>query len=245
MTTKRAMTIALIANGALIVVAISLGLAKTGNPGRYFGEGRFTMAFSCAQLLLVAFFAARTFLARRKLAPKLGFFSAAWLWALIAAGFVFLAADDGFQIHEHLDVMIHKKFHIHQTSLSDRLDDALIAVYGLIGATVLWVFRRELLKFKRILPPLVAGFACLFISVCFDTISNDEQWLVRFFGDMAVPKQLGGWFSAGDGAFTLLGEGLFVAAFYLVYRAASQPDTVASASSMNSQGISGLNSREQ
>jgi hypothetical protein len=213
----RAATLALVFNGAVIAYAIYRGLSKTGNPGRYFGEGRFTTIISCTQLLLIALFAGLTFHARRKLTPDRSALSGPALWAFIAAGFVFLAADDAFEVHEHMDMMVHQLLHLQETSLTDRLDDVLVALYGVIGCGFLWVYRRELLSFKPILPLLGAGFACLGASVVCDMISNDEAPLRWYFQDAPVPKQLNGWFSAGDGAFTLLGEGFFLAAFYVAF----------------------------
>jgi hypothetical protein len=213
-----ATTIPVLSNAALIVYAINRGLAKSGNPGRYFGEGRFTTIISCAQLLLIALFAGLTFLARRKLTPGRSIFSGPALWAFIAAGFVFLAADDAFEIHEHFDIVIHQIFHLQETPLTDRIDDALIALYGVIGCAFLWFYRHEFLAFKFILPPLIGGFICLALSVLCDTISNDATWLRWYAQDAPIPPQLNGWFSAGDGAFTLLGEASFIAAFYLAFR---------------------------
>ena len=222
MTSHRAITTAVGANFVIIAFAIILGLGTAGKPSRYFGEGSFTTAISCGQLLAVAFFSGRMFLARRPLAPPIGSISAAWVWGLIAAGFAFLAADDAFEIHEQLDRIIHATFHIQETAWTDRLDDMIIAVYGLLGFSVLWLFRREILLFRPMRKPMAGGFLCLFASVVCDTISNDEQLLVWLCCDPATAKQLNSWFAVGDGAFTLLAEGLFLAAFYLSYRAADE-----------------------
>jgi hypothetical protein len=214
----RVTTIVLAIECAVIIYAIFRGLGKTGNPGRYFGEGRFTTIISCAQLLLIAFFAGLTFLERRKATPERSIFSGPVLWALVAAGFAFLAADEAFELHERIDIITHQILHLQETPLSDRLDDLLVALYGVIGCGILWKYRLELHSFRKVLPILVAGFACLAASVLCDIISNDETGLKWFFRDAPIPKQLNGWFSAGDGAFTLLGEGFFLAAFYLAYR---------------------------
>jgi hypothetical protein len=227
MNRARAATIALAFNCALVVFAIVKGIGKSGNPGRYFGEGRFTTLFSCVQLLLIAYFAWQTFLTRRRLATGRSIFSGPALWAFVAAGFVFLAADDAFKIHEQIDIIIHAVFHLQETPFTDRLDDALIALYGVIGSGFLWAYRRELIAFKEILPLLGAGFVSLAASVLCDTISNDEIVLRWFFQDTPVPKQLNGWFSAGDGAFTLIGEGFFAAAFYLAFRASRRSSDAA------------------
>jgi hypothetical protein len=219
MTRRRAITTSVVANLIVIGHAIILGLVRTGNPSRFFGEGRHTTVVSCAQLLAVSFFSTRIFLARRSLASKVGSISSAWVWVFIAAGFVFLAADEALEIHERLDWLIHRTFHMRPTAWTDRLDDAIIAIYGFIGLAILWVFRRELLFFKRILRPLGGGFVCLFASVACDAISNGGRFLIWLFGNGATAKRLHVWFLVGDGAFTLLAEGLFVAAFYLSYRA--------------------------
>ena len=227
MNRARAATTALVLNCALVSYAILRGLGKSGNPGRYFGEGRFTTFFSCAQLLLVAFFAWQTFLNRRRLAPGRSVFSGPALWAFVAAGFLFLAADDAFKIHERIDIIIHEVFQMQETPFTDRLDDALIALYGVIGFGFLWTYRRELLVFKEILPLLGAGFVSLAASVLCDTVSNDQTVLRWFFQDAPVPKQLNGWFSAGDGAFTLIGEGFFAAAFYLAFQSSRKSSAAA------------------
>lgn len=219
MNRTRAALLALAFNCGVVTHAILRGLSKTGNPGRYFGEGRFTTFISCGQLLVVALLAWLTFLARRRqaVAVRRSVFSGPALWAFIAAGFVFLAADDAFKIHENFDFVIHELLHLPETPLTDRIDDALIALYGVVGCGFLWAYRRELLAFKEILPPLGAGFVGLALSVACDVISNDDSGVRWFYQTEPVPQQLAGWFSAGDGAFTLLGEGFFVAAFYVAF----------------------------
>jgi hypothetical protein len=212
---------ALWANTLLITFAIALGLAKTGNPSRYFGEGRFTTAFSCFQLLLTAMFAGRIFAVRRAAATMRGFRAGYWVWLLVSVGFVFLALDDALQIHEKIDHWIGDIFHLKHGPWKDRIDDAVIGAYGFIGLGVLWTFRGELRQFRVMLKPLGYGFGCLCASIICDTLSNNLGvflWLTR--GDRPLARKLDGWFSVGDGAFTLLAEGLFAAAFLIAWRVA-------------------------
>jgi hypothetical protein len=194
-----------------------LGLVKTGNPSRYFGEGRFTTAISCGQLLLAAFFSFSIFQARR--AQTVGRESAGyWLWAFVAGGFVFLAADDAFQFHEQMDKVINKIFHLPKTALTDRIDDAIICLYALIGLWVLWMFRKEMRDFRRMLLPLIVGFVFAFASMVCDTLGNREDVFFWLTNDRALAKRLEGWADTGDGAFTLLAEGMFAGAFYFGWR---------------------------
>lgn len=138
----------------------------------------------------------------------------------MAAGFVFLAADDAFQFHEHMDTFIQKLFHLPKNGLTDRIDDAIIGIYGVIGLWVLWLYRRELLQFRPMLRPLITGFACMAVSVFCDTISNRIDVLLWLTGSVPTAKWLDGWFSVGDGAFTLLAEGFFAVSFFCGWRRA-------------------------
>ena len=62
---------------------------------------------------------------------------------VMGAGFVFLAADDAFLIHENLDFKIHAALGIETTTWTDRIDDILIGVYGVVGLAVLFIFPRR------------------------------------------------------------------------------------------------------
>lgn len=208
-------TTIIVADLIIVTVAVMLSLMTTGKPSRYFGEGRFTTVISCVQLLAVAFFSSRIFVARQSHALQVGSLSGAWVWRFIAIGFVFLAADDAFQIHEWLDHIVHRMLDLQETAWTDRLDDAIIALYGLIGLALLWLFRREICCFTGIWKSLSAGFLCLFISIVCDTLSNDEQLLFWLFTNVRTGQSVKGWISVGDGAFTLLAEGVFLGGFYL------------------------------
>ena len=220
---KRVLNWVICANIAIILFATILGLLKTGNPSRYFGEGRFTTGISCLQLLIVAFLALQTFRERRAAVRGGVSRSGPWLWLLIAAGFVFLSADDAFQIHEGIDRIIHKRFHLEQTGLTDRIDDAIIALYLAGGLFVLWLFRKEMALFRGMLPMLGAGLAVACGSIVFDTLSNKPDIISWFIADLAQVKKIEGWLAVGDGACELLAEGFFIAAFYVAWCIARAP----------------------
>lgn len=215
-------------NLLLIVFTVAHGLLKTGNPSRYFGEHRYTTYISSAQLLTIGVFAFLTFRKRRQVvapeAEKRGLFrSPVLVWLLIASGFAFLAVDEVAELHERMDKVIVKALDLPRTPLTERIDDAILASYGLIGLAVLWICRREILPFRRVmLKPLAAGFVCLFIGVLCDTAAHDDHFFHWLTGDLAAAKALNGWFSAAEGAFTLLPEGLFLAAFYAAWKNAER-----------------------
>ena len=66
--------------------------------------------------------------------------------------------------------------------------------------------------------PMIAGFIGLFLMVLCDTAAHDDHFFLWLTGDLPLAKKLNGWFSALEGALTLLPEGLFMAAFHAAWR---------------------------
>ncbi|MBI5397571.1 MAG: hypothetical protein HZA91_19920 [Verrucomicrobia bacterium] len=203
----------------VVLSAVARGLSNTGDPSRYFGEGRYVTFVSCAQLLAIGALSFCIYWKRRGGSPSV--FGAPLVWFLAACGFVFLAFDEVFEIHEAMDFFIHRAFQITETPFTDRIDDAIIALYGVIGLGVMVISRREVLQFRReMFRPIAAGFAAMLVSVVCDTLSNGYELAVQLTGDPASAKALHDWLSVSDGAFTLLAEAFFVAAFYAGWRQA-------------------------
>ncbi|MDB6071376.1 MAG: hypothetical protein JWL81_2547 [Verrucomicrobiales bacterium] len=215
-------------NIVVIAFAITHGLLRTGNPSRYFGEGRYTTFLSAAQLLGIGLLSWRIFRLRvvnssKKFSDTTESDTAGgrWIWLLMAAGFLFLAIDEVAQLHERMDRGIIRFFNLPRTPLTDRIDDAILAAYGLAGLALMWCCRRELLNFRRaMLGPMLAGFAAMFVGILCDTAANDNHYLFRLTGDLAAAQALNGWFSALEGAFTLLPEAMFLTAFHAAWRQA-------------------------
>lgn len=177
------------------------------------------MVISCLQLLAVAVFCVLIFRERDRTLRGTSGRLAGFVWIAIAAGFVFLTLDESLQIHEKLDKWILRAFSLENNQITDRLDDALIGVYGVAGLFVMWLCRREMLQFRSpMFKPLVFGFIALVLSVLSDTISNGDEFLLAMTGDLATARKLNGWFSVFDGVFTFIAEGFFVAAFYEGWR---------------------------
>lgn len=214
-------------NLILIVFTILLGLLKTGNPSRYFGEGRYSTFWSAAQLLAIGGLAWQIFIARKRQTARTGerrplLQRVHYVWLLMAAGFAFLAVDEVGELHERMDRFIIRALDLPHTPLTDRIDDAIMMSYGLIGLGVLWICRKELLAYQRCMrSPMIAGFCCLFLGLLCDTAANDDQFFLWLTGDLPLAKKLNGWFSAFEGALTLLPEGLFLAAFYAGWKQTS------------------------
>lgn len=94
------------------------------------------------------------------------------IWLVMAVGFFYLGLDDVLQIHENIDKWIHALLHAQPDNLTDRIDDLLVLLYGLIGLAVMWRSRRDLLAYRAELWPLVPGFLLMVAMVACDTLTN-------------------------------------------------------------------------
>jgi hypothetical protein len=141
------------------------------------------------------------------------------VWGVISLGFLFLAADDLFRIHENADHLIHQVLRLQETPLSDSIDDALIGLYGLIGLGVLIACRDELRTYRTALPYIVCGFLLLFVMVAFDMITNNIDVLPLFL-DRDRAEVVDDWLSIAEDLLKVFAEGFFIVAFWAVLREA-------------------------
>jgi hypothetical protein len=217
MSPAKCLALILPLNAAVIAAAVIRGISKAEKPGLYFGEGRFTMIFSCVQLLAIAFLSFAIFRTRRGFSSERGWLALQNLWLLIGVGFIFLTADEAFEIHENTDRLFHVWFGVTQTNLTDLLDDFIIGSYLLIGVVTLWIFRAELKSFREMIVPLIWGFVCGGFSVVSDILGHHKDIFLALGADLRLSGRLVQWADVGDGAFTLLAEGCFVSAFFAAW----------------------------
>ena len=179
------------------------------------GENSILTWVSALQLLAVALLCWLIFQIRnRDIESRFSLQNTRLIWGLIAAGFVFLFADETLKIHEGTDKLIHSIFSIEETGLTDRIDDFLILVYAILGLAVLFAYRREFLAIMR--PHfwmLYWGFALLFVMVAFDVLTNRDDILINFM-DADQAKVTGTWLSFVEEGSKILASGFFVGAFY-------------------------------
>ena len=106
----------------VLVGAALAGATLADSPQRLFGEGDPITALSAAYLAGTAVLAWLLYRSRSR-HRRPGDRSLVWLF--VSAGFLFLAADDLFRVHERTDGAIHDWLDISETSLTDRIDDVL------------------------------------------------------------------------------------------------------------------------
>ncbi|MEE8170911.1 MAG: hypothetical protein V3T70_10220 [Phycisphaerae bacterium] len=150
----------------LIMVAGSLALgAATLHPARPFGEDQPFTFYTVAQYIVCSFVCGQC--ARRTGG------GARRLWWLMCIGLAFVAADDLLRIHENLDRLIHKAFDADPfNSITDSLDNLILAVYGVIGTIVLVRQRRHVLMLWGFKRGVVWTGVLFTVMLVLDTISD-------------------------------------------------------------------------
>lgn len=169
--------------------------AVRGGVVRGFDEGHPGTILSIALLLATAATAFAIHAERRK--DGAGF--ARLIWWLVGAGFVFLAFDEALEIHERLDAAIHVIFRMKETAATDRIDDFLILLYGVIGLAALAYFWAEVRRAPGLLQWLPVGFALLVVQVALDAAFNrddlilwlgvPEAWLPRLSTPISLAEE--------------------------------------------------------
>ncbi len=177
---------------------------------RQFEDGGFITYFSVIQLFIVSYLACRIFKIRRPL------FNRPWkspvaIWGITSLGFSFLALDDLLMIHEFFDKSIHRYGQIQETGMSDRIDDLIVGGYGLIAIGLFVLYRRELKKYRVVLPYVVAGFVLLFLMVGVDVLTNRNDILLSMFSPETV-EALMSWLFVPEESLKLFSEGCFIVA---------------------------------
>jgi hypothetical protein len=208
----RVVAIVLCADLLLLALAIADGLFLHGDPRRRFQEGQSMTWLSAAHLVAMGLIAWRILVLRKAQTRQPILRSPLLIWALMAAGFLFLAVDELFEIHEQVDHAIHSLFGIAETSLTDRIDDLLILLYLVIGLAAVYIARGELLRYRRTLPFFAAGLVLALVMVVLDVLTNDVDPL-----RMLLPRAYLGpvflWAPVAEDAFKVLAEAFFLLGF--------------------------------
>lgn len=173
-----------------LIAAIALSAGLELGFGMYkrhpFDENGVITLLSVCQLLLIGLVSFAVWKERNGPGP-IRWKDKTLIWLIMAVGFLFLAIDEKALIHEGLDRSFHKVMDMKETAWTSRIDDFLIGIYGIIGLVTLWFYSKEMLRFRRCILFLAAGFAVLFVSVAADAASSKTDFLIWLLGEETAP----------------------------------------------------------
>ena len=198
-----------------VLLALGLGFAWHQNPTAYTGEGDPITWLSFAHLLAISGLAGGVFSCRTggSRDPTV-WRQPAFVWLLIALGFLFLAVDEVAKIHESLDRFAHRLLQRPETALTDRLDDAILLGYGLSGVAVLYVYRFELVSYRAVLPLVVCGFVLFILMGLLDALVNRPDVFLFMGISQEGSESLGKWLGGVEEGLKILAEAAFLGAAY-------------------------------
>lgn len=224
--------------GAMMIRAILLAR----NPMRYFGEGGVITWLSALQLLWLGYLAWAIAQLRQpsKAAPQSqaksqGQPKVKHLWQIMAVGFVFLALDEQFQIHERLDI----------GTISDWLwfDDVIVLLYALGGLLFLWAFRQERSLLSQASGWFQLGVGLSFVTIALDILTHTSSILVPFFQDPEQLKTAHAWSHVLEEIPKIFAEGAFMMALYRCLFIAQQSRSAASMAGSSAASHEGFANR--
>ena len=195
------------ANAFVLVAALVYGVSL-GKPGAAFSEEGLVTYASDWQLYLCSFASLLNgyfaFGCHRRLLSTDTLF-----WLALTAGFLFLAVDEIFMVHESMDRYIHQLFALKETPWTDRLDDLLVGLYVAVAALVVWL-AGEIRSFcgqakKRFL----IGLLLAVVMVVLDVITNGPELMGWVFG-AGLGEWLRTWLSVVEDALKLLAVAVFL-----------------------------------
>ena len=197
----------------LVTFAISSAIALGESPDLHFREEGFLTYVSCLQLLIAAVISGKIFNFIRD-DPNHRLSGNKIVWLVISLGFLFLALDDAFEIHEEIDFLLHEVFNIEQTNISDLLDDLIVGAYILIFLIYIASQWKTIQLFKSSFAFFLAGCILTAMMVILDLASHNN-YIASLMTDDAerilVVKQ---WFGAWEDAAKIYAEGMFIVGVY-------------------------------
>lgn len=157
---------ALLVGGGLaaILTLIWLGQIRHDDPHHFFGERKVGTYLSFLNLVGTGAVAA-------VIGRRLGPVPFARFWRVAAVGFVWLGCDDLFVFHERIDRGFHALFGLDPDHpVTDHLDDAIVAGYGVAALVLAHRYRRELARLPWMHLTLGTAFALFTGMVVVDVL---------------------------------------------------------------------------
>lgn len=197
---------------------IAFTLVSTDDPKIYYDEFHFVTFVSTIKLFLISRLNWLIFRSKGGNIRNIDLNSPYVLWLITSAGFAFLALDDLFLIHENTDKLVHILLGMKETGVSDRIDDLIVFVYGILGILILYSYREEVYRYKAAIPFIMIGFIMLFVRIAIDIVTNRNDIIPLYITDSYVAGYLNNVLAIIEGATKLLAESFFITAFYYCLR---------------------------
>jgi hypothetical protein len=208
----------LLIDSIALAVAVGRAMYLERPITRYFHENGYITQLSIIQLLIAAAIASIVFKLSIGEFKLNGWRSSCILWFIIAIGFLFLAVDEAFELHEDvLQTAIFTAFNLKRNFITVRINDFIVLLYGLTGIGLIYLYLPTLQqnKNRQMLRHLIIGFALLLGMVILDMLGNRKEipflshWFPTFT-NVSLRHSL----HVTEEVFKLFSEAFFIGGFY-------------------------------
>ena len=178
----------LLSSLSLNLTAISYAIYRGINRGdfaRYYKEGYFLTNVSTFHLVMISLFCFYIYSVRKRYLNKTFIKTKGkpFLWIILFLGFLYLAIDEQFMIHEYIDIYTHDLieflFNYKGNTITKRLDDFIVLLYLIFGVFILSKNKEEIIFFKEAKAYLIIGLILSLIMISID-ISTSQNDVFRF-----------------------------------------------------------------
>lgn len=209
-------------NTSIMFIAIVFGIwSQYEEPGRYFREGRIMTWISTLQLFVMSYFTNYVWRLTRS-QGKFSWRDQAAVWKIMSVVFFIAALDEILRIHEAIDRYSHKLLGILPTEFSDHLDDAIVALYGVVGLSALVYYWRQIPLYWRSIGYMSAAFVTAVISIILDFLSGSRTLVAKFVHDGPDLEFYVTWLAVFEEVFKIYAEVFFIAGFIYCYKIAEK-----------------------
>lgn len=205
----------------LMFCVMSIALLKNERPSLYFDEGSLVTYVSGFQFLLIAFIAHKIGHLKKGKQKKISI-----LWKIFKFGFIYLAIDEIFMIHERLDFLIVDVFSIKETFLTKRIDDIIAFLYMGFSFLILHFYRNELKKYRKAFPLFALSIFLFMFTVSIDLINHSPNDLSFFINDEPSRKIVYRFVGPVEEMFKIWFEGVLLTAFYYCWKITDNIDSL-------------------
>lgn len=182
---KARLTMIIVYNTIIIVniSCILFSILFSDTPDKPFKEAEFITWLSCVNLVMLSGISLCSLFVISFFETCVSNRQGQFVFVLLCfLGFLFLGVDEWFQVHEKLDFWFHKVLNIEETSLTDRLDDLFVMIYGVSGVALFYIFCKKFWFDKNIKSWLLITISLFTIMVLLDMAGNDT-YLYRYITD--------------------------------------------------------------
>ena len=216
---RQVLFVLLFLESVVIAIAIAKAITRDLSPAHYFGENGLVTDASCIQLAIASMLAFATFWSVKH-SHNSRLIKNSWFWLVVSCGLVFLAFDDAYEIHEHLDLWLHRVLQVQQTDLTDLADDLIIGGYLLVFLVYVALKWRSLQIFKRSFTFFKIGFGMTVLMVILDMAGNNDYFILLVVEDLTKARLLEQWLGVLEDSLKIIAEGMFIVGIYQCWQIA-------------------------